>query len=209
MIYINTAVKPVLFIDFDSTIYDSILRICDMYNAHYRYSDEYTRAEPELITRYDFSDVCPLASHDVISSYFDHPDFFKPEGYWMTQREPDKNRCLTTQDYLGILNRWFHIVIVSIGTHSNLTLKNLFIIKYLPYANFIGIEDTAKDKSAVDMSNGVFVDNDSHMLLTSTAAQSNKILFGERYPWDDKIPPDIEYCETWKNLYDTLVKEYV
>ena len=208
MIYIDTMSKQPLYIDFDNTIFNSALRICDLYNKHFRYYEDFVAAKPENIQRSDFSDVCPLANESNIRFFFNSPEFLAVEDnggyYWMSQKEG--NHIWTTKGYLETLDRFFRIIIISTGDTSNLALKHKFVKKYLPFADFIGLE--AYDKSEVDMSDGILIDDNIAHLRTSNAA--TKVLYGQKRPWDDEMTEEekktISWCKTWHSLYEYLTK---
>lgn len=206
MIYVNTKNKSNLYLDFDGVVFDSIKRICDMYNQHHRYFRDYTPAISAEITQYDFSDICPLASHEILMSYFDSPEFFNVDGrggyYWMTYAE--SNRLMSTKQYIEAISDDYHIIFATIGSISNLRGKQLFLAKNFPYADFIGVDAaTAKDKSEIDMSDGIQVDDEIRMLKTSNA--KTKILFGKGYPWQpEPTSEEIKRCRTWDQLYYNL-----
>ena len=205
MAYIDTLNKKKLFLDFDSTIFDSVKRICDLYNEDYRYYPDFADAFPYNVQKYDFSDVCPLAHCEVLMQYFSSSRFFSciPSAYWMTASEKDP---ITTAEYIKMFSNWFHIVIVSIGTPSNLKLKHDFIKNHLPFADFIGIDSRAeKDKSKVDMADGIFIDDMYKMLKTSNAQMT--VHYGPDHPWDESEQAQpIVQCNKWRDIYNYLVE---
>jgi 5'(3')-deoxyribonucleotidase len=102
---------------------------------------------------------------------------------------------------LSGLEEEYDITIVSFGETPNLKLKEKWVKEKLPYAKFIGCNfENYPDKSHVDMSGGIFIDDDAHYLESSNA--KIKICFGEEYDWNKE----------WggirmKNWYD--VREYL
>ena len=79
----------------------------------------------------------------------------------------------------------YDIKIVSMGYKPNLRLKEEWIKKNLPGIDFIGVNlKKHKDKSHIDMSNGVLIDDNANMLTTSNA--KCKICFGETYKWNEE-----------------------
>lgn len=207
MPYIDTLNRKKLFIDFDSTIFDSEQRICDLYNEDYAYYPEFADAYPSELKRYDFSDVCPLAPYEVLKSYFSSQRFFADDAarYWMTCRERDS---FTAPEYLRIFSSWYHVVVVSVGTPANLQLKQKFLKEHLPFADFIGADiNSGRDKSEIDMAGGVFVDDSYEMLDTGNAG--HKIHYGACHPWEDEdeypAEPAIR-CATWRDLYNHLAE---
>ena len=56
------------------------------------------------------------------------------------------------------------------------------------------------DKSIVDMSDGILIDDNPHNLISSNA--KNKILFGRDYNYNKGF--DFERLYTWSQVYDRL-----
>ena len=105
---------------------------------------------------------------------------------------------------------YLHITIVSHGYANNLKLKEecvkdkLFkeIFDNSCNAEFIGVNwETHNDKSHVDMSNSIFVDDSIRNLETSNAKY--KILYGEYMDWNNT---NIEFirCKNWLDLNNQI-----
>lgn len=83
------------------------------------------------------------------------------------------------------LSKQYDISIVSMGNYPNLILKEEWIKECLPFCKFIGCDfDNYKDKSHIDMSEGVFIDDSKQNLETSNA--NIKICFGDKYSWNEE-----------------------
>lgn len=77
----------------------------------------------------------------------------------------------------------YEICIVSMGTPQNLLGKNIWIKEHFSNINFIGIDmNQYKDKSHIDMSDGILID-DQKRLLDNNNAKIN-VCFGEEYEWN-------------------------
>lgn len=75
------------------------------------------------------------------------------------------------------------VIIVSSGYNPNLRAKERWCKEHLPFCNFIGVNlKEYNDKSHIDMSGGLFIDDSAHNLTTSNA--DTKIRFGEIYSWN-------------------------
>lgn len=78
----------------------------------------------------------------------------------------------------------YEIVIVSMGIQPNLFGKEIWIKDNLPFAKFIGIDmDKYKDKSCIDMSGGILIDDEQRYLDNSNA--NMKVCFGDKYEWNE------------------------
>lgn len=140
-------------------------------------------------------------------------------------------RKLTFMDqadiFLWLLSFQFDFVIVSFGNPANLKLKKIWIDKKLKLfindskmlnqseTKFIGLDFADyKDKSCVDMSDGIFVDDTYEYLMNSNA--KHKIVFGKQYPWNannessDDARPNVRYtrCKNWMELYQEIMNIY-
>ena len=129
--------------------------------------------------------------------------------------------------FLWLLSYQFDFVIVSHGNAPNLKLKKMWIDKKLKLflndtkmlnqgkVDFIGVDfKDHNDKSHIDMSDGIFVEDTYDNLLTSNAKY--KIVFGEQYPWN--IDNEVNHatglsesytrCKNWMELYQEITRIY-
>ena len=173
--------KQTLYVDFDGVIVDSIKAICDLYNEDFSYYSDFNHVDPKYVQTYEFSE-CSCASKEIIDWYFNTPRFF------------DKLEFMpSAYDYLKLLSTDFRIVIVSHGFSPNLRAKEKWVNKHLPFAEFYGVNlKDFRDKSCVDMSGGIFIDDKISNLDSSNAG--SKLVFGKRYPWNDD---DSQYIRVW------------
>jgi 5'(3')-deoxyribonucleotidase len=162
-----------LFIDFDSTLVDSIKAFCQVYNNKYKNHPKFQPADPDKIQRWDFQDICPLV--DNINSIFESKEFF---------------RCLEffpyARDVVRELNKWYNVIICTIGTPKNLAHKIAWLQRNLPFINcYVLINNgyNIMDKSIVNMQGGIIIDDVASNLESSNA--SIKICFGKVYPWNE------------------------
>lgn len=87
------------------------------------------------------------------------------------------------EEILDELKDEYEITIVSCGYSPNLRAKELWIKEHLPYCKFIGVNfKEYSDKSHIDMSDGIFIDDSFKNLETSNAKY--KICFGDEYEWN-------------------------
>ena len=104
-------------------------------------------------------------------------------------------------EILNELSKRYHITIVSSGYSPNLRAKQIWIDNNLPFCEFVGVNmKEYKDKSHIDMSGSIFIDDSVHNLITSNAKY--KICFGDIYPWN-KDWNGIR-CANWHDVYEQI-----
>ena len=162
-----------LFLDFDNTIVNATKSFCNEYNNLYQNHLKFTPARWELVDRYDFKDQCPLVEkvEDIfkMKSFFENLEFINENTYQILQS----------------LNEFYQIIIVSIGTYENISLKSLWIRDNLPFIKdsiFLVNNGCKMDKSLIDMRNAVFIDDVASNLNSSNA--TFKRCFGEKHQWN-------------------------
>ena len=163
--------KKTCFIDLDGVVINTIKVICDLYDQDYCYYSKYKQIPWQEVKTWDFLEL-NAAKPEYINHYFNQKRFFDNVEMFENAKR--------TIDWL---NKSYNIVFVSHGFEPNLKLKKEWINKHFPYAEFIGVNlKEHKDKSCVDMSNGIFIDDKAGNLDTSNA--NIKICFGETYNWN-------------------------
>lgn len=174
-----------LYIDFDGVIVNSIACICSLYNEDFKYYPDFTPVKWWEINSWWFKE-CNCATKEQIDEYFKQPRFFEKITYMDWAKE-----------VLDELKDDFEIIIVSLGYKPNLIGKEKWINENLPYCKFIGVDfDEYEDKSHIEMSDGIFID-DSISNLTKSNAVVN-ICFGEEYPWNKEWTGF--RCKNWNDV---------
>lgn len=113
------------------------------------------------------------ATEEQITSYFGQPRFFDKIEYMDNALEVIEE----------LVNEGYEICIVSMGTTQNLTGKKIWINEHLPNIEFIGCNfNQYKDKSHIDMSDGILIDDEKRYLDKNSADVS--ICFGDEYEWN-------------------------
>jgi 5'(3')-deoxyribonucleotidase len=185
--------KRKLFIDYDSTIVNSIKRICEMYNEEYINHPKFIPARWYLVEKWDFADQCKLAPKGLVTYYFNREDFFNEKLEFMENAEEIINR----------LNSKFDIYVPSLGYKDNLYFKEEWLKKKMPFVNFIGCSSNdCKDKSHIDMSGGIIIDDHIDNLKTSNA--DIKICYGDIYDWNKNWTGIRKW--NWYEIYDFLME---
>lgn len=184
-------IKKKLILDFDGVIVNTIKAICDCYSDTYKNQYGYRPPRWWEVNTWDFRDECPLLEEKMLNHFFNSKEFF------------DKLEFMPWADeYINDLSDMYEIVVCTIGTKANLVAKKEWLNKYLPCVKkFIGIDFHKYDnKSHIDMSNCIFVDDCSRNLDTSNAA--TKICFGDIYEWNEHWDGIRAY--NWTDLYFAL-----
>ena len=190
--------RPKLFLDFDNTIVDTIAAVASIYNEDYASHEGFIQIDPKDVTSWEFTE-CNLATYEEIDKYFGDKRFFQRVKLY-----PSAGQVLRS------LSHRYDITIVSHGYASNLKLKEEWVKDKLfkeifdnsCNAEFIGVNwETHNDKSHVDMSNSIFVDDSIRNLETSSAKY--KILYGEYMDWNNT---NIEFirCKNWLDLNNQI-----
>lgn len=190
--------RPKLFLDFDNTIVDTIAAVVSLYNEDYASHEDFVQVDPKDVTSWEFIE-CNLATYEEIDRYFGDERFFQRVKLYPS-----------TGQVLRSLSHRYDITIVSHGYVNNLKLKEEWVKDKLfkeifdnsCNAEFIGVDwETHNDKSHVDMSNSIFVDDSIRNLETSSAKY--KILYGEYMDWNNT---NIEFirCKNWLDLNNQI-----
>lgn len=183
-----------LFLDWDGVIGNSIKAYCDVYNVLYSGYPDFKKADHTLVREYDLKDQCPLVE-DVNA-------MFATEWFWFfIEFMPN------AYDAIRELSKKFKTIICSIGTYENLSMKAKWISNNLPFIDdciLIKNHDCNMDKSIIDMSGGIIVDDVAHNLLTSNA--DIKVLFDNDFRWNDGHRNKFNFMTyDWNKLYNYLI----
>lgn len=162
-----------IYCDLDGVVFDTIAAIVDLYNEDYCYYKDYKLVHWYDIETWNFEE-CTCATYTDINNYFNQPRFFDTLEYM-----PFADIVIPK------LANHYKIVFVSSGHQPNLAQKKELIRDIFPFAKFIGVNwDVNKDKSHIDMSDGIFIDDSATNLITSNAEEC--ICFGDEYEWNKK-----------------------
>lgn len=172
--------KRKLFIDFDSTIVDTVMAYCNLYNFLFEAELGFIPADPSKNTDWNFDSTCPMVVGHV-REMFEDPMFFYGLDFF------DNAYAV-----LGGLNQKYDVQICTIGTYKNIEQKADWIRRELPFIKksiLLCNEDITMDKSMVNMSGGIFIDDRMDNLMSSNAGL--KLCFGKNFGWN----------KDWKGLW--------
>lgn len=160
-----------LYIDMDGVAINTIEAIVRMYDDDFSTYTDYKKIPWTEINTWDFTEL-RCASSEYINMYFNQKRFF--------------DFVQPMDNFDEIVNRLkdkFSIKLCSMGYTPNLRRKELYVHEHYPFAEFMGVNfKNFPDKSHIDMSDGVIIDDSLSNLQHSNAQL--KILFGEDYPWN-------------------------
>ena len=196
-------------------IVNSIDAIISLYNDDFQAYPNYCHIKSSDIHTWNFEE-CNCGSREIFDTYFNTPRFFNNLKFMEH-----------ADTFIWLLSYQFNFVIVSHGNYPNLQLKKKWIDRNLKISingtkmvnqgsvDFIGVDfKDYDDKSHVDMSDGIFVEDTYDNLLTSNAKY--KIVFGEQYPWniENEAYRSMESgesyvrCLDWMELYQEIIRIY-
>lgn len=180
-----------LFLDFDDTICLTSKQFVKLANKKYKKEENWNN-----INRWDFKDLYPEITNNDIDNIFSSEDFFV-----------DLELCENCLDVINSIKNLVNIHIATIGTDKNLKNKMKWIKENLNVDfNFNGILDAGiNDKSSIDMSGAIFVDDRTDNLRSSNA--NIKILYKNyhNYSWQQIEPNDNIYVvDSWEQIYSIL-----
>lgn len=184
--------KEKLFVDFDSTITDSITAYCRLYTYLYADKPGFKIPIPSKTNCWDFQDTCPMAK-DNVEDMFSMKEFFQFLDFM-----PDAREAILK------LKREYEIYICTIGTPYNLYYKiNWLQLKLPEIDNLILIAngDCSMHKETVNMENAIFLDDNSSCLFSSNAKL--KLCFGAIKKWNEDW--DLIRLTDWKKVEHFLL----
>lgn len=182
--------KKKIYVDFDGVLADTVSAIVELYNKDFCMYEDFKHIDPKDINSWWF-DECKCTNREYIDHYFNQPRMFQ---------------LLETFRYaegvLSILSLEYNIVIVTMCNQPNEMLKKAYCKENFPYATLICVDfKDYKDKSHIDMSDGLFfIDDSANNLITSNCP--NKICFGEEKSWNTAWKD--KRCKDWIDVLESV-----
>jgi len=189
--------KMKIYLDMDNSLTASTKSFCESYNFLYKYHKDFTPANWELVDTWNMHDQCKLLkSESDVLEIFETPIFFK------LLKLINEN----TYEIARELNEKYHIIIVSIGTPINLSLKALYLQETLPFIkDYVLLYNKGikmnKEIVKMDYPESIFIDDHADNLISSNAI--NKYVFGKDYPWSKTN--DYERLWNWTDVGNKLL----
>lgn len=181
-----------IILDIDGTTWNLIKCITDIYNEDFKFYSKFKPIDWSEIKTWDFQEL-ELATPEYINYYFNQPRFFEKVQLMEHAKE-----------VIDWLSERFEIIFCSMCYSPNGRGKDQWIKENFPYAKFLNVNlKEYPDKSHLDMTGAIFLDDSCHNLETSNA--TIKVCFGEIYPWNESW--DGDRCYNWldfKNYIEDL-----
>lgn len=161
-----------LVIDIDCTSFNTIKAIVQIYDELHCTDSNYKKIDWSEVHTYGFDELS-CAKHTEINDYFETDKLFE-------LLEPIEN---FDEVILRLKDRYENIEFCSMGFEKNLQNKARMISERYPYATFTGVNIAEySDKSCIDMTDAIFIDDLPKNLKNSNAAV--KILYGDEEEWN-------------------------
>lgn len=191
--------KPIkVYLDFDNTLVDSNSAMVYLLNQEFG-----TKKEYKDLKKYDFKDLFPELTDEHCEELFGDWRLFSLLEFF--------DNCFETLDYF---KKRCNYSLVTYGNKYNLSAKKIWCERYLPFLKELHLleyvpGDMNYDKSMIDMSDGIFIDDHIEYLRSSNAKV--KILFRNNHDGDwNEINnlDDVYVVNSWKEIYH-IIKFYV
>jgi len=191
--------KPIkVYLDFDNTLVDSNNAMIYILNQEFGTNKKY-----EDLKKYDFKDLFPELTDEHCEELFGDWRLFGLLEFF--------DDCYETLDFF---KKRCNYSLVTYGNQNNLGYKKFWCERYLPFLKDLHLleytaGDMNYDKSMIDMSDGIFIDDHIDYLRSSNAKV--KILFRNNHDGDwNKIDnlDDVYVVNSWKEIYH-IIKFYV
>lgn len=180
-----------LYLDFDNTIVNTGETIVDILNKRYGMTQKW-----EYIKRYDFKDLFPALTKEEFHKLFESGRLYHNVSFLTGARE-----------VIYSIRRSFEIEIVSMGTNENKLLKDRWLALNFPAKYILTVLDYNSsyfDKSGVDMSDGIFIDDSSECLRSSNAKVKILLSNGLETEWNREENDDFYIVQNWNEIGDML-----
>lgn len=191
--------KPIkVYLDFDNTLVDSNSAMVYLLNQEFG-----TKKEYKDLKKYDFKDLFPELTDEHCEELFGDWRLFSLLEFF--------DNCFETLNYF---KKRCNYSLVTYGNKYNLSAKKIWCERYLPFLKELHLleyvpGDINYDKSMIDMSDGIFIDDHIDYLRSSNAKV--KILFRNNHDGDwNEINnlDDVYVVNSWKEIYH-IIKFYV
>lgn len=187
-----------LFLDADNTIWNTTKAFVDAYNlvCGKRFMfDKKEQPRWELVEKYDFTDQIPNLTKLMKYAIFDSDAFYEKLEYYDNAKQ-----------IINEVSQKTEVHIVSMCSPDSAKRKYLKIKEDLPLVKFQPIFFDYRDKSSIDMRNGIFIDDVVKNLNNSSADKNicfkyNGITMDINKDWQGEV------LTNWdENTYNILNK---
>jgi len=190
--------RPRLFCDIDNTITSSTEAFCTTYSEIYKDHPDYIPPIWQNVNKWDFADELPLLKGvKEVEEIFGKRDFF------------NNLKFINHNTYVVLreLNKKYEIILISIGSFSNIKYKTMWVDTNLPFiteAMFLVNKNCKMDKSLLNAvgKGNVFID-DVESNLKSVTTVERRICFGVIKSWNENWQG--ERALNWTDIANKLL----
>lgn len=179
--------KQKIFLDFDGTIVNAVKKVVGIYNEKTGSNADWTK-----VNQWNFVDQCP-GIEPIIGELFSSDEFYENLEFY------NEN----TLEIFNKLKEKYEVIICTIGCVMNVSKKSKWIMDNMNHQDIILLakSDNVMDKSIIDMSGAIIIDDHEDNLFFSNA--ETKISFGKRAQWNENW--DGKVCLNWNELEELLL----
>lgn len=174
----NTMIKKTMMIDFDGVIADSVAAAVEVYNNRCKDRAGFKKLAAHDIDTWEMEEM-KCATLEERMEYFEEDEFFE-KLHFMKDFEHVITSLYKTD--------CFDFKVITMGTPQNLTKKMDWLKSRLDTLGvkmeITGLDEYIyRDKSSIDMTGAIFMDDKASNLETSNAKA--KIVFGHKKGWNE------------------------
>lgn len=183
---------PTVFLDADDTVLESSKAVIQIINQRYAIDPPKTISD---LKEWNYTCIYPGMTQEEVEEIYKSQEFF--------------DTIQVNPEFLTVYETYhcdFNFVIVTKGTKENLDRKEAFFIRHFPKMRFIGIEfgdenNSGFDKSCVDMSMGIQIDDRVDALESTNAGCKILLKNGMELEWNTPEPGNEFYIvNRWKEI---------
>ena len=175
-----------LYLDVDETILESIESVLRILNKRYN-----TKFDKSDVTTWNFTNLFPHMTSKEIEDAFDSDKFFNHVRFKLGARE--------------LLDKYPNAKFVTKGSSVNLHKKRKLLIQNgYGHMEYIGLEGTTMDKSMVDMSGGIMVDDNQDNLNSCNATYKIMLINNPNSEWNNSFVADDKYTFIAYDCFDVM-----
>jgi len=190
--------KPRLFCDFDNTLVQTTSAFCSVYSQIYKNHPDYKTPNYKAVNKWDFGDELPL-----LKGVKEVEEIFGMKELFNNLELINHN----TYDILKELSNKYEIILISIGSFSNIKHKTIWVDNNLPFiteAMFLVNKNCKMDKSLLNAigEGNIFID-DVESNLNSVTTVERKICFGDIKSWNENWQGERTF--NWTDIANKLL----
>lgn len=185
-----------IYVDADDTIIESSKTVIQIINERYDIQPPKTF---DNLRNWNYTCIYPGMTGEEVEEIYSSPEFFarvKPNPEFLKVYKKHKNN--------------FNFIVVTKGQKRNLDLKEKWFKENFPDMFFVGIEFTPDepqgfDKSVIDMTGGIQIDDRTDALLGTKAECKILLKNGKNFKWNEvESGSELYILNRWKEIGEVL-----